>query len=114
MQYILNKKNTLSIIFLILIYFLQIIYVNSTTSETIKVEKTVPAFKAWSSRLLYKRQKEELKLGFGCLPIAEGVEVIEPKIEKAPKKKKLIKKQKKSETGILNKNLFNFVKVVYF
>ncbi|PWA59697.1 hypothetical protein CTI12_AA364190 [Artemisia annua] len=53
---------------------LVIIYVNSMTSETVKVEKTVPAFKAWSSRLLFERQKEELALGFGCLPIAEGDE----------------------------------------
>ncbi|PWA72729.1 hypothetical protein CTI12_AA262800 [Artemisia annua] len=53
---------------------LVIIYVNSTTSETVKVEKTVPAFKAWSSRLLFERQKEELALGFGCLPIVEGEE----------------------------------------
>ncbi|GKB99598.1 ulp1 protease family, C-terminal catalytic domain-containing protein [Tanacetum coccineum] len=29
-----------------------IIYVNSTVSETVKVEKTVPAFKAWNSKLL--------------------------------------------------------------
>ncbi|PWA39314.1 hypothetical protein CTI12_AA573110 [Artemisia annua] len=58
---------------------LAIIYVNSTISETIKVEKTVPAFKAWSTRLLYERQKEECEFGFGFLPIAEGVEVIEQK-----------------------------------
>ena len=90
---------------------LQIIYVNSTTSETVKVEKTVPAFKAWSSKLLLERQKEELALGFGCLPIAEGVEVIEPPmkmIEGPMKKKKLGKKQKKSVAGIIYKNIKYF------
>lgn len=92
---------------------LQIIYVNSTTSESIKVEKTVPAFKAWSSRLLFQRQKEELEFGFGCLPIAEGVEVIEPPMKKTPKKKKLNKKRK-SVTGTIYKNLLHFLKLVYF
>ncbi|PWA79853.1 hypothetical protein CTI12_AA201090 [Artemisia annua] len=53
---------------------LAIIYVNSTKSETIKVEKTVPAFKAWNSKLLYNRQKEELDFGFGCLQFEEGDE----------------------------------------
>ena len=92
------------------------IYVNSTTSDSVKVEKTVPAFKAWSSQLLLKRQKEEIELGFGCLPIAEGVEVIEPpmKMIEPPKKKKLNKKQKKIVTGIIYKNLLHFKKIVYF
>ncbi|GJU76662.1 ulp1 protease family, C-terminal catalytic domain-containing protein [Tanacetum coccineum] len=40
-----------------------IIYVNSTVSETVKVEKTVPAFKAWNSKLLLKREQEEIELG---------------------------------------------------
>ena len=93
---------------------MQIIYVNSTISETIKVEKTVPAFKAWSSTLLYNRQKEELQLGFGCLPIAEGVDVIEKQIEMTPKKKKLIKKHKKNVTGIINKKLLHYIKVLCF
>ncbi|GKE39035.1 hypothetical protein Tco_1462440 [Tanacetum coccineum] len=39
-----------------------LIYVNSTVSEKVKVEKTVPAFKAWSSNLFLKRQQEELDL----------------------------------------------------
>ncbi|GKE14066.1 hypothetical protein Tco_1421643, partial [Tanacetum coccineum] len=65
-----------------------LIYVNSTVSEKIKVEKTVPAFKAWSSNLILKRQQEELDLkGFGLLPIVKGLEFIEPK--KVNKKKKL-------------------------
>ncbi|GJW38205.1 hypothetical protein Tco_0064050, partial [Tanacetum coccineum] len=47
-----------------------------------------PAFKAWSSYLLLKRQQEELDLkGFGLLPIVKGLEFIEPK--KVNKKKKL-------------------------
>ncbi|PWA99905.1 serine/threonine/dual specificity protein kinase, catalytic domain-containing protein [Artemisia annua] len=58
---------------------LAIIYVNSTISKSIKVEKTVPPFKAWSTRLMYERQKEEYEFGFAFLPIAEGVEVIERK-----------------------------------
>nr|GFC18027.1 ulp1 protease family, C-terminal catalytic domain-containing protein [Tanacetum cinerariifolium] len=29
-----------------------IIYVNSTVSKNVKVEKTVPAFKAWNSNIL--------------------------------------------------------------
>ncbi|GKB31425.1 hypothetical protein Tco_0870826, partial [Tanacetum coccineum] len=65
-----------------------LIYVNSTVSKKVKVEKTVPAFKAWSSNLLLKRQQEELDLkGFGLLPIVKGLEFIEPK--KVNKKKKL-------------------------
>ncbi|GJY21489.1 hypothetical protein Tco_0394055, partial [Tanacetum coccineum] len=48
-----------------------LVYVNSTVSEKVKVEKTVPAFKAWSSNLFLKRQQEELNLkGFGLLPIS--------------------------------------------
>ncbi|GJY81145.1 hypothetical protein Tco_0493896 [Tanacetum coccineum] len=47
-----------------------------------------PAFKAWNSNLLLKRQQEELDLkGFGLLPIVKGLEFIEPK--KVNKKKKL-------------------------
>ncbi|GKC15787.1 hypothetical protein Tco_1012569, partial [Tanacetum coccineum] len=65
-----------------------LIYVNSTVSKKVKVEKIVPAFKAWSSNLLLKRQQEELDLkGFGLLPIVKGLEFIEPK--KVNKKKKL-------------------------
>ncbi|GKB58830.1 hypothetical protein Tco_0915016 [Tanacetum coccineum] len=48
------------------VLLLVLIYVNSTVSKKVKVEKTVPAFKAWSSNLLLKRQQEELDLkGFG-------------------------------------------------
>ncbi|GJQ91903.1 hypothetical protein Tco_0003042 [Tanacetum coccineum] len=51
---------------------LALIYVNSTVSKNVKVEKTVPAFKAWNSNLLLKRQQEELDLkGFGLLPIVK-------------------------------------------
>ena len=96
-------------IVLFLPYLMQIIYVNSTISDTIRVEKSVPAFKAWSSTLLYSRQKEELELGFGCLPFAEGVEVIQPL-----NKKKLIKKLKKNLTGIINKKILHFEYLVYF
>ncbi|GKD72586.1 hypothetical protein Tco_1330868 [Tanacetum coccineum] len=65
-----------------------LIYVNSTVFEKVKVEKTVPAFKAWSSNLLLKRQQEELDLkGFGLLLIVKGLEFIEQK--KVNKKKKL-------------------------
>ncbi|GJS63188.1 hypothetical protein Tco_0677752, partial [Tanacetum coccineum] len=68
-----------------------IIYVNSTISETIKVEKTVPAFKAWNSKLLLKREQEEIELGgFGHLPIVEDLQVIETKNKKSFKKKNLI------------------------
>ncbi|GJY85503.1 hypothetical protein Tco_0499529 [Tanacetum coccineum] len=64
------------------VLLLVLIYVNSTVSEKIKVEKTVPAFKAWSSNLILKRQQEELDLkGFGLLPIVKGLEFIEPKKE---------------------------------
>ncbi|GKC08762.1 hypothetical protein Tco_1000372 [Tanacetum coccineum] len=40
----------------------ELIYDNSTVSKKVKVEKTVPAFKAWSANLLLKRQQEELDL----------------------------------------------------
>ncbi|GKA01854.1 hypothetical protein Tco_0674519, partial [Tanacetum coccineum] len=67
---------------------LVLIYVNSTVSKNVKVQKIVPAFKAWNSNLLLKRQQEELELkGFGLLPILKGLEFIEPK--KVNKKKKL-------------------------
>ena len=86
---------------------MQLIYVNSTTSETVKVEKSVPGFKAWSSKLLFERQKEELQIGFGCLPIAEGVDVIEPpmKMIGPPKKKIKLNKKQKSIKGIIYKNV---------
>ncbi|GKD64242.1 hypothetical protein Tco_1306350, partial [Tanacetum coccineum] len=67
---------------------LALIYVNSTVSKNVKVEKTVPAFKAWNSNMLLKRQQEELDLnGVGLLPIVKGLEFIEQK--KVNKKKKL-------------------------
>nr|GEX83126.1 ulp1 protease family, C-terminal catalytic domain-containing protein [Tanacetum cinerariifolium] len=51
---------------------LALIYVNSTLSKKVKVEKTVPTFKVWSSNLLLKRKQEELDLkGFGFLPIVK-------------------------------------------
>ncbi|GJR20033.1 ulp1 protease family, C-terminal catalytic domain-containing protein [Tanacetum coccineum] len=54
------------------VLLLVLIYVNSTISKKVKVEKTVPAFKAWNSNLLLKRQQEELDLkGFGLLPIVK-------------------------------------------
>ncbi|GJR53171.1 hypothetical protein Tco_1403692 [Tanacetum coccineum] len=57
-----------------------IIYINLTVSEIVKVEKTVPAFMSWNSNLMLKREQEEIKLGgFGCLPIVEGLQVIETK-----------------------------------
>ncbi|GKA18307.1 hypothetical protein Tco_0698144, partial [Tanacetum coccineum] len=67
-----------------------LIYVNSTISESVKVEKTVPAFKAWNSNMLLKREKEEIELGgFGRLPIVEGLQLIETKKKNILKKKKL-------------------------
>ncbi|GJW75567.1 hypothetical protein Tco_0134937 [Tanacetum coccineum] len=70
---------------------IKIIYVNSTISKTVKVEKTVPAFKAWNSKLLLKREQEEIELGgFGHLPIVEDLQVIETKNKKSFKKKNLI------------------------
>ncbi|GJT80250.1 hypothetical protein Tco_1054592 [Tanacetum coccineum] len=49
---------------------------------------TAPIFKAWSTKLLKKRESEELKSGgFGKLPILEGLEFIEPKKPKLKKKK---------------------------
>ncbi|GJT82838.1 hypothetical protein Tco_1057180 [Tanacetum coccineum] len=57
-----------------------IIYVNSTVSEIVKVEKTVPAFMSWNSNLMLKREQEEIELGgFGRLLIVEGLQVIETK-----------------------------------
>ncbi|GJU77037.1 hypothetical protein Tco_1274107 [Tanacetum coccineum] len=44
------------------VLLLVLIYVNSTVSKKVKVEKIVPAFKAWSSNLFLKRQQEELDL----------------------------------------------------
>ncbi|GJW19136.1 hypothetical protein Tco_0026572 [Tanacetum coccineum] len=67
---------------------LALIYVNSTVSKNVKVEKTVSAFKAWNSNMLLKRQQEELDLNwFGLLPIVKGLEFVEQK--KVNKKKKL-------------------------
>ncbi|PWA79851.1 hypothetical protein CTI12_AA201070 [Artemisia annua] len=50
---------------------LVLIYVNSTVSETTIVQRTIPAFKAWSTKLLNKREREESNIGFGNLPILE-------------------------------------------
>ncbi|GKF23793.1 hypothetical protein Tco_0076115, partial [Tanacetum coccineum] len=87
-----------------------IIYVNSTVSETVKVEKTVPAFKAWNSKLLLKREQEEIKLGgFGRLPIVEDLKEIETKKKKTLKKKNLIENRSITEDidpteDVLDKN----------
>ncbi|GJT86102.1 hypothetical protein Tco_1067819 [Tanacetum coccineum] len=52
-----------------------IIYVNSTVSEIVKVEKTVLAFMSWNSNLMLKREQEEIELGgFGRLPIVKGLQ----------------------------------------
>ncbi|GKD26358.1 hypothetical protein Tco_1232572 [Tanacetum coccineum] len=63
-----------------------IIYVNSTVSETIKVEKTVPAFKAWNSKLLLKREQEEIELGeemeFYVDVVTEDVDATEDVLDK--------------------------------
>ncbi|GKD28501.1 hypothetical protein Tco_1239279, partial [Tanacetum coccineum] len=68
---------------------------------TVKVEKTVPAFKAWNSKLLLKREQEEIELGgFGRLPIVEDLQVIETKKKKTLKKKNLIENRK----DVLDKN----------
>ncbi|GJV08002.1 hypothetical protein Tco_1345658 [Tanacetum coccineum] len=76
-----------------------LIYVNSTISESVKVEKTVPAFKAWNSNMLLKREKEEIELGgFGRLPIVEGLQLIETK------KKNILKKKKLSLTDFKSKS----------
>nr|GEY12777.1 ulp1 protease family, C-terminal catalytic domain-containing protein [Tanacetum cinerariifolium] len=70
---------------------LVLIYVNSTVSKKVKVEKTIPTFKAWSSNLLLKRQQEELDLkGFGLLPIVKCLEFTEPKKVYVKKKLKSI------------------------
>ncbi|GJV24516.1 hypothetical protein Tco_1377211 [Tanacetum coccineum] len=67
----------------------ELIYVSSTVSPTTTVERKAPIFKAWSTKLLKKRESEELKSGgFGKLPILEGLEFIEPKKPKLKKKKK--------------------------
>ncbi|GKB10636.1 hypothetical protein Tco_0844559 [Tanacetum coccineum] len=67
---------------------LALIYVSSTVSPTTTVERKAPIFKAWSTKLLKKRESEELKSGgFGKLPILEGLEFIEPKKPKLKKKK---------------------------
>ncbi|GKA63960.1 hypothetical protein Tco_0763566 [Tanacetum coccineum] len=64
-----------------------LIYVSSTVSPTTTVERKVPIFKAWSTKLLKKRESEELKSGgFGKLPILEYLEFIEPKKPKLKKK----------------------------
>ncbi|GKE71806.1 hypothetical protein Tco_1529878, partial [Tanacetum coccineum] len=65
-----------------------LIYVSSTVSPTTTVERKAPIFKAWSIKLLNKRESEELKsVGFGKLPILEGLEFIEPKKPKLKKQK---------------------------
>ncbi|GKE56138.1 hypothetical protein Tco_1495323, partial [Tanacetum coccineum] len=65
-----------------------LIYVSSTVSPTTTVERKAPIFKAWSTKLLKKRESEELKSGgFGKLPILEYLEFIEPKKPKLKKKK---------------------------
>ncbi|GKD02283.1 hypothetical protein Tco_1177257 [Tanacetum coccineum] len=67
---------------------LALIYVSSTVSPTTTVERKAPIFKAWSIKLLNKRESEELKsVGFGKLPILEGLEFIEPKKPKLKKQK---------------------------
>ncbi|GJU75746.1 hypothetical protein Tco_1272816 [Tanacetum coccineum] len=87
-----------------------IIYVNSTVSETVKVDKTVPAFKAWNSNLLLKREQEEIELGgFGRLPIVEDLKEIETKKKKTLKKKNLIENRSITEDidpteDVLDKN----------
>lgn len=82
--------------------FLKLIYVNSTVSEKTIVNRTVPAFKVWSTKLLKQREKEESTGGFGRLPILEGLQLIEtPK--KSPKKNLKKKKKKVQETGIFIK-----------
>ncbi|GJZ38088.1 hypothetical protein Tco_0584279, partial [Tanacetum coccineum] len=87
-----------------------IIYVNSTISETVKVERTIPAFKAWNSKLLLKREQEEIELGgFGRLPIVEDLQVIETKKKKTFKKKNLIENRSITEDvdateDVLDKN----------
>ncbi|PWA44830.1 hypothetical protein CTI12_AA515750 [Artemisia annua] len=61
---------------------LVLIYVNSTISTYTIVNRTFPAFKAWSTTLLNQREKEEIKGGFGQLLIVEGLQLIEkPKKE---------------------------------
>lgn len=71
---------------------MKLIYVNSTVSEKTIVNRTVPAFKVWSTKLLKQREKEESTGGFGRLPILEGLQLIEtPK--KSPKKN--LKKKRK-------------------
>ncbi|GJU46663.1 ulp1 protease family, C-terminal catalytic domain-containing protein [Tanacetum coccineum] len=51
-----------------------LIYCSSTVSPTTVVERKAPIFKHWSTKLLKKRQVEELKNGgFGQLPILEEI-----------------------------------------
>ncbi|GJW16689.1 hypothetical protein Tco_0024125, partial [Tanacetum coccineum] len=70
------------------LFLLTLIYVSSTVSPTTTVERKAPIFKAWSTKLLKKRESEELKSGgFGKLPILEYLEFIEPKKPKLKKKK---------------------------
>lgn len=59
---------------------MQLVYCNSTVCKKVKVEKTVPAFKAWNHQLMKARESLELKKGgFGRLEIVDGLEWIEPK-----------------------------------
>ncbi|GJV10933.1 hypothetical protein Tco_1352474 [Tanacetum coccineum] len=68
------------------LFLMAIIYVNSTVSETVKVEKTVPAFKAWNSKLLLKREQEEIELGeemeFYVDVVTEDVDATEDVLDK--------------------------------
>lgn len=78
---------------------MKLIYVNSTVSETTIVNRTFPAFKAWSTKLLKQRENEEFAGGFGHLPILEGMQLFEtPK--KTTKKNLKKKKNKIHQTGI--------------
>ena len=83
---------------LIFVYFLflKLIYVNSTISETTIVHRTIPGFKAWSTKLLRDREKEEKVIGFGNLQIVEGLQLIETPPRLIVKKKKT----KKHQSGI--------------
>jgi hypothetical protein len=56
---------------------------------------TVPPFKGWSTKLLKHREKEEIVVGFGHLPIVEGLQLIETT------KKKLKKKKEIKDTAIM-------------
>lgn len=63
------------------------------------MDRTVPGFLAWSSKLLKQREKEEVAGGFGQLPIVEGMQFIETPKKKQKKNLKK-KKNKMIETGI--------------